>query len=315
MEICALRYGTIEYGSPKLSRDLGVNIAVDLTGHTAKSRIGIFSYRAAPVQVSYIGFLGTMGAKYYDYLVADKTLIPKENQSYYAEKIIYLPSYQVNDGKRKTSSRIFTREELGLRDSEFIYCCLNNSYKITPYIFDCWMKILLSVEGSVLFLSSNNSYMQENLKKEAQSRGVNPNRIIFGPRISYADYLARYKIFDLFLDTNPYNAGTTASDALWAGVPVITLIGESFASRIAASLLMSIGLPELITQNQAEYIEKAIKLAKNPSEYRNLKKKLKFNIGVSELFDSAAFTKNIEKTYSLIHNNYQNNIPHGNIYI
>ena len=298
----------------QVSREIGIDIAVDLTGHTAKSRVGIFSYRAAPIQISYLGYLGTMGAKYFDYLVADPAIIPDENQIFYNEKIIYLPSYQVNDGKRKSSDRIFTREELGLHESDFVYCCLNNSYKITPNIFDCWVKILQFVENSVLFLYSDNSFSEENLKKEAQRRGLSPGRIIFGPRMDYADYLARYNVFDLFLDTNPYNAGTTASDALWSGVPVLTLIGESFQSRVAASLLMSIDLPELIAKNQDEYVNKAIQLAKYPSEYNKLKDKLIHNIGKTDLFNCTVFTKNIEKAYSLIHGNYLDNISHRNIH-
>jgi len=281
----------------KLSRDLSIDIAVDLGGHTADSRTGIFSYRAAPIQASYIGYLGTMGAEYFDYLLADKTIVPEELQQYYSEKIIYLPSYQVNDRKRIISDRVFTRKELGLPAKGFVYCCFNNNYKILPDTFSGWMRILKAIEGSVLFLYAENKWAEENLRKEAEARGVDSARLIFGGHLTTDEYLARYQCCDLFLDTFPYNAGTTASDALWAGLPVLTRMGQSFASRMAASLLNAIDLPEMITDNQEEYEALAIELAKNPRRLADIKSKLANNRLTAPLFDTPLFTKNLEAAY------------------
>ncbi|MBU3632018.1 hypothetical protein ICN21_01680, partial [Polynucleobacter sp. AP-Feld-500C-C5] len=247
----------------KLSRELEVDIALDLGGHTAASRPGIFAYRAAPIQTSYIGYLGTTGAQYIDYLLADSILIPEDLQKFYAEKIIYLPSYQVNDRKRAISDRQFTREELRLPEKGFVFCCFNNNYKLLPRTFDSWMKILEGTQDSVLFLYAETQWAEANLKKEAEARGINSARLVFGKGIPADEYLARYRVCDLFLDTLPYNAGTTASDALWTGLPVLTLMGQSFASRVAASLLNAIGLPELIANTQEEYEALAIELAQN----------------------------------------------------
>jgi len=281
----------------KLSRELKIDIAVDLGGHTLDSPTAIFSYRAAPVQISYIGYLGTMGAPYIDYILADKTLIPDELQRFYSEKIAYLPSYQANDRKRITSDRIFTRQELGLPEKDFVFCCFNSNYKILPATFDSWARILKAVEGSVLLLYAENQSVETNLKKEAEARGINSAKIVFGRRLSTEEYLARYRVCDLFLDTFPYNAGTTASDALWSGVPVLTLMGQSFASRIAASLLNAIGLPELITSTQKEYETLAIELAMNPQRLAGIKSKLIDGRLTAPLFDTPLFVKNLESTY------------------
>ena len=231
-----------------MSRDMQIDIAVDLKGFTQDQRAGIFSYRAAPIQVNYIGYPGTMAAKYIDYIIADPTLIPIESQQHYLEKIVYLPnSYQVNDRQRVIADKVFTKEELGLPKDGFVFCCFNNNYKITPDTFGGWMRILKAVEGSVLWLLEDNPTAGINLRKEAQARGLDPNRVIFAKRMKLPEHLARHKAAVLFIDTLPYNAHTTASDALWAGLPVLTCIGESFASRVAASLLNAIELPELIT--------------------------------------------------------------------
>ena len=288
----------------KLARDLQIDIAVDLGGHTQESRTGIFSYRAAPIQTSYIGYLGTMGAEYYDYLLADKTIIPDELQKFYSEKITYLPSYQVNDRKRTISERQPTREELGLPKTGFVFCCFNNNYKILPSTFDSWMHILNAVEGSVLFLYGDNEWAKANLIEEASLRGVDSERLVFGGRIPAEEYLARYRVCDLFLDTFPYNAGTTASDALWVGLPVLTLMGQSFASRVAASLLNTVGLPELITTSQAEYEALAIELAMNPDNLAEIKIKLSNNRLTTALFDTPLFAKNIESAYINMHRRY-----------
>jgi len=298
-----------------LSREMGIDIAIDLTGMTREHRVGAFAYRLAPIQLSYVGYLGTMGAEYYDYLIADRTLIPIEHQQYYTEKIIYLPSYQVNDSKKLIADKIFTRAELNLPDKGFVFCCFNNNFKITPSTFDIWMRILNAVTDSVLFLYAENIWAEENLKREAEKRGVSQTRLVFGARINRSEYLARYRVADLFLDTLPYNAGTTASDALWVGLPVLTCIGESFASRMAASLLNAIGIPELIANSQEQYEAKAIEVATNPKKIKAIKDKLELNRLKNALFDTALFTKNIEAAYVKIYDNYQLELPMNHIYI
>ena len=289
----------------KLAREMLVDIAVDLGGYTAENRTGIFAHRVAPIQVSYIGYLGTMGAEYYDYLLADKIVAPDGSEHLYSEKLFHLPCYQVNDRKRIISDRKFTREELGLPEKSFVFCCFNNNYKITPPTFDCWMRILNAVENSVLFLYADNKWAEENLKKEAEARGIVSTRLVFGKKIPRSEYLARYRVCDLFLNTFPYSAGTTASDALWVGLPVLTLVGKSFASRMAASLLKAIDLPELITNTEEEYEALAIKLAVNPKNLADTKLKLAKNRLTTPLFDTPLFTKNLEAAYIKMHERYQ----------
>jgi predicted O-linked N-acetylglucosamine transferase (SPINDLY family) len=298
-----------------LSRTLGIDIAIDLGGHTQDCRTGIFSFRAAPIQLSYIGYLGTMGASYYDYLIADQTLIPQKYQPFYSEKIIYLPFYQVNDSKQQVPRKALSREFLNLPKSGFVYCCFNSNYKITPTTFDGWMRILKSVPQSVLLLYTGIKSAEENLKLEAEKRGVNPERLVFGGRLPRSEYLARCQSADLFLDTLPYNAGATASDALWAGLPVLTCMGESFASRYAASLLNAIGLHELITQTQAEYEALAIELASNPIRLKEIKDKLQRHRLTTPLFDTALFTKHIETAYTKIYERYRADLPPDHIFI
>ncbi len=300
----------------KLSRELGIHIAVDLKGPTQNTRLGIFSYKAAPIQVSYLGFPGTLGADYIDYLIADKTVIPLDRQKHYSEKIVYLPnSYQVNDRQRAIASTLFTKQELGLPQDSFVFCCFNNNFKITPNVFDVWMRILTAVEKSVLWLLEDNSTAVKNLSKEAQLRGVDPNRLVFAKRMTLQEHLARQKTADLFLDTLPYNAHTTASDALWAGLPVLTCMGESFASRVAASLLYAVGLPELVTQTQAEYEALAIELATNTLKLKAIKDKLERNRLTTPLFDTPLFTKHIEAAYTKIYERYQVGLASDHIYI
>ncbi|ABP35040.1 tetratricopeptide repeat protein [Polynucleobacter asymbioticus] len=297
----------------KLSRDLGIDIAIDLGGFTTDSRPGIFSYRAAPIQAGYIGYLGTMGANYMDYLFADKTIIPHEAEQYYSEKIVYLPSYQVNDTNRKISDEIFSRESLGLPKDEFVFACFNNNYKILPATFNSWMNILKATPKSVLYLYADNPWSKDNLMKEAEARGVKADRLIFGGRIDADQYLARYRACDLFLDTAPYNAGTTASDALWAGLPVLTLIGQSFPSRVASSLLNAVGLPELVTSSAAEYEIRAIELAMNPEMMSAIKLKLVNNQLTTLLFDTPRFTESIEAVYTKMYGDYQSNVGPNHI--
>lgn len=298
-----------------LSRDIGIDIAVDLTGLTENSRVGVFSYRAAPIQISYIGYLGTMGAQYYDYLIADKTIIPAGSQQYYSEKIVYLPSYQVNDSKREIADKLYTKSELNLPEKSFVFCCFNNNYKLTPTTFDSWMRILAAVPDSILLIYVGNKWAQANIKMEAEKRGIVQNRIVFGSRIGASENLARYRSADLFLDTLPYNAGTTASDAIWSGLPVLTCMGESFASRVAASLLNAIELPELITTTREEYEAKAIELATNPTKIKAIKEKLECNRKTTALFDTQRFTGHIETAYSEMYRRYKADLPLDHIYI
>ena len=300
----------------QLSRSFNIDIAVDLTGITASSRTGIFSYRAAPIQVNYLGYPGTLGADYMDYIIADKTLIPLQSQQSYSEKVVYLPnSYQVNDRKRIISERQFTRQELGLPEDGFVFCCFNNNFKILPATFASWMRILKAVEGSVLWLFRDNSSAAENLKKEAENHGISSARLIFAERQPLSEHLARHRQADLFLDTFPYNAHTTASDALWAGLPVLTMMGQSFASRVAASLLNAIGLPELITNTQEEYEALAIELAMNPQKLADIKLKLAHTRLTTPLFDTPLFTKNLESAYTKMYERYQNDLGPDHISI
>jgi predicted O-linked N-acetylglucosamine transferase (SPINDLY family) len=300
----------------ELSREMGIDIAVDLKGLTYGGRLSIFAYRAAPIQVHYIGYPGTSGTEYIDYLIADKVIIPVESQQYYSEKVVYLPnSYQVNDRYKIISDYIFNKPELGLPDNGVIYCCFNNNYKITPEVFGCWVRILNAVDKSVLWLLEDNMTAASNLQKEAMKRGLDPNRLVFAKRAMMAEHLARHKIADLFLDTLPCNAHTTASDALWAGLPVLTCLGESFASRVAASLLKAIGLPELITETQEAYEVLAIYLGRNPEELEKIKTKLRKNRMSTPLFDTEIFTTHIESAYTQMYERYHDDLPPDTLFI
>jgi protein O-GlcNAc transferase len=298
----------------RLSRNLNIDIAVDLKGYTQDARTGIFAHRAAPIQVNYLGYPGTMGTNYIDYIVADKFLISSGLQSFYSEKVIYLPnSYQVNDRKRLISDRQFTRQELGLPENGFVFCCFNNNFKILPTTFASWMRILRAVKGSVLWLLKDNIWAADNLKKEAEKQGITTDRLIFAERLPIQEHLARHRYADLFLDTFPYNAHTTTSDALWTGLPVLTLMGNSFASRVAASLLNAIGLPELITNNQEEYETLAIELAKSPEKLASIKQKLVNNRLTTPLFDTPLFTKNLESAFKKMYERYQQGLEPDHI--
>ena len=297
-----------------LTRGLGIDIAVDLTGFTELNRTAIFAMRVAPIQVNYIGFLGTMGSNFHDYILADLSIIPKKNRKYYSEKIAYLSSYQANDSKRIHPEIDIKRQDIGLPEKSFIFCCFNNTYKITPEIFDSWATILKAVKGSIMFIYVDNELAKINLKKEISSRKVDPSRLFFGEYLPFSDYLARYRVMDLFLDTYPYNAGTTASDALWMGLPVLTLSGNSFPSRMAASLLRAINLPELITSNKSEYEAKAIELGINSKKINSIKNNLANNIDSTPLFNSGKFTKNLESIYSKMFERLVNRLEPDDIY-
>ena len=280
-----------------LARSMGVDVAVDLAGFTEYCRTGIFALRAAPIQVSYLGYLGTMSVPYMDYLLADAMTIPAEERQHYSEKIIYLPSYQANDSKRHIADRLFTREELGLPREAFVFACFNANYKITPATFSIWMRILSRVPTSVLFIYAGDAAAERNLRHEAERRGVAPTRLVFGKLLAFAEYLARFRAMDLFLDTLPYNAGATASDALWAGLPVLTCMGRAFAGRVAGSLLTAIDLPELITHTAAQYEEMAVKLATNPGMLARIREKLAVNRTAAPLFNTVKFARNLETAY------------------
>ena len=282
----------------QLSRELKIDIAVDLKGFTEGARMRIFAHRAAPIQVSYLGYPGTLAAPYVDYLIADETLIPSESREFYTEQIAYVAhSYQANDRKRPIADQNFTRQELGLPPEGFVYCCFNSSYKILPVAFDVWMRILRRVEGSVLWLLFDSDRAAANVRREAEARGVSGARLVFGRRIPPPEHLARHRAADLFLDTYPYNAHTTASDALWAGLPVLTRSGESFAARVAGSLLKAVGLPELITTTPQAYEALAIELAEHPSHLAELAGRLRRTRLAAPLFDSELIARNLEDLY------------------
>lgn len=289
-----------------LSVDLMIDIAVDLKGYTKHSRTGIFRKRCAPIQINYLGYPGTMGTNNYDYIIADQIIIDKNDTQFYEEKILLMPNcYQVNDSKRRISDKNFTKYELGLPEDVFIFCCFNNNYKITPEIYDVWMEILKNIDKSILWLLEDNEYAVKNLKKEAEKRGVGQDRIIFSQRMDLPEHLARHKQADLFLDTYPYNAHTTASDALWSGLPLITYKGKSFASRVAASLLTSLGMDELIANSLQDYKNMAINMAKNENIIEEYKLKIDKNKTTMPLFNSSLFVEELEKIFKTVHSSNQ----------
>jgi predicted O-linked N-acetylglucosamine transferase (SPINDLY family) len=299
-----------------LAREWEIDIAVDLKGHTQDARIGMFALRPAPVQVNYLGYPGTLGADYMDYLIADSMLIPQEHQPYYNEKIVYLPhTYQTNNSTKVISDRPFSRAELGLPDDAFVFCCFNNSFKITPDLFDIWMRLLQAVPGSMFWLLEGNTGVGRNLRLEAGKRGVSADRLVFAPPMELADHLARLRQADLFLDTFYCNAHTTASDALWAGLPVLTSLGNTFAGRVAASLLKAIGLPELITPSHAEYEALALELATQPGRLACLRRKLALNKTTHPLFDTARFTRHLEAAYLRMHERSRAGLPPDHIVV
>ncbi len=282
----------------KCLRDLQVDIAIDLKGYTQDSRPGILAHRPAPIQAGYLGFPGTMGTEFIDYIIADRMVAPFEHQPFYTEKIVHLPDcYQVNDTKRTIAERTPTRREAGLPETGFVFCCFNNNWKITPDVFSVWMRLLRLVDGSVLWLLRDNAAAEANLRKEATARGVDPSRLVFAGRLPLDEHLARHRVADLFLDTLPVNAHTTASDALWAGLPVITRLGEAFAGRVAASLLNAIGLPELVTHSIEEYETLALRLASDSKLLEGYRNRLATNRLTHPLFDTDRFRRHIEAAY------------------
>ena len=276
-------------------RDQQIDILINLNGYFGEGRTGVFAERAAPIQVNYLGFPGTLGAPYMDYIIADACVIPPGDEEFYTEKVVYLPEcYQANDDRKQIAGRPFSRGECGLPAEGFVFCCFNNNYKITPEVLNSWMRVLRRVDGSVLWLLEDNVSAVSNLRKETAARGVNPERLVFAKRIPLADHLARHRLAGLFLDTLPYTAHTTASDALWAGLPVLTRIGNTFPGRVAASLLQAVGLGELITTSQKDYEELAVTLAGNPPLLASIRAKLACNRDSLPLFNTAGFTRHFE---------------------
>ncbi len=294
----------------RLIRELEIDIAVDLMGHTGSRRMGILALRPAPVQANFF-CPGTSGADYLDYIICDRVVIPEAHHVHYSEKVVYLPdTFQANDSRRPIADHTPSRAEAGLPEEGFVFCSFNNTYKYTPPMFDIWMRLLGGVEGSVLWLQEVNATASGNLKREATRRGIDANRLVFAPRVPrLEDHLARYRLADLFLDTLPYNAQTTASDALWAGLPVVTCLGTTFVGRVAASLLNAAGLPELITHTLAEYEARALELAVERDQLAGIKAKLARNRGTCPLFDTDRFRRHIETAYATMWQRRQRGEP------
>jgi predicted O-linked N-acetylglucosamine transferase (SPINDLY family) len=281
----------------KLIREQEIDILIDLHGQTLGARANLLAYRPAPIQITYLGLPATTGFPFIDYVIADRFLIPQESAQFYTEKPLYMPDvYQVSDRKR-VCAPVPSRESCGLPSDGFVFCSFNNNYKFTPEIFGIWMNILRRVPGSVLWLLADNPWAEANLRKEAGRLGVDQSRLVFAPRVAPEIYLARYGVADLFLDTFPFNAGTTANDALWMGLPVLTYSGRSFASRMAGALLTAAEQNELITYNLHDYEEKAVALANAPGKCRRIRKNLKEVRESGKLFDVQRFVGNLEEHF------------------
>jgi protein O-GlcNAc transferase len=282
----------------RLLHEMEVDVAIDLKGYTTGARPEILSYRPAPVQVSYLGFPGTMAAPFIDYIVADRWVLPAEDRLHYTEQVVYLPdSYQVNDAARSVAERTPSRALAGLPRDGFVFCCFNSSYKIMPPVFAVWMKLLREIPQSALWLLEDSAEAKRRLQQAAQAAGVDAARLVFAARVAPAEHLARHRLADLFLDTLPYNAHTTASDALWAGLPVLTCVGNTFAGRVAGSLLRAVGLPELVTQTLHDYETLAFKLARSPALLAQVRDRLEHNRATVPLFDLERFRRHLEAAY------------------
>jgi protein O-GlcNAc transferase len=289
-------------------RDLDVDIVVDLMGYTGEHRSGIFSHRPAPIQINYLGFPGTAGTADRDYLIADEFLIPAFQREAYRENIVYLPDcFQVNDDRRPAADTL-TRDAMGLPDRGFVWCSFHSNYKLNPPLFDVWARLLHAVPDSVLWLLGGNPVLEENLSRETRARGLAQERLVFAKSLPYPEHLARLRLADLCLDTLPFNGGATTSDALWAGVPVVTCAGHSFAARMSGSLLHAIGMPDLVTQSLADYERLALKLAHAPEELARLRVTLAGNRGTQPLFDTDRFRRHIEAAYTLMVDRHRNGL-------
>jgi len=289
----------------ELARRDGIDIAVDLKGHTQHARTAIFAYRPAPVQIAYLGYPGTVGAPFIDYLIADEVVVPETAREHYSEQVVYLPnSYQVNDDTRAIADTALTRADCHLPPDGFVFCCFNAHYKITGAEFDVWMRLLQQVDGSVLWLLAGNKWSQASLRAEAEKRGIDPDRIIFAETMPLGEHLARCRLADLFLDTFVCNAHTTASDALWVGLPVLTRLGKGFAARVAGSLLNAMDLPELITESHEDYERRALELALDKEAHASLRQKLAQNRETVPLFKTELFARHLETAYQLAYHKY-----------
>lgn len=298
------------FSSEKIKKIVNYNdihIAVDMNCYTKNSRTEVFQSRISPIQINYLGYPGTSGTDFMDYIIADFVVIPKEQREYYSEKIIYLPhTYQPNDNKRKIDQNQTSRSDFNLPEKGFVLCCFNQNYKIGYDEFSIWMRLLKKIKGSVLWLLKPNHQAIKNLKTEAKNFGINPEKIIFADKISPSKHLARHKHADLFIDTFNYNAHTTASDALWSGLPIVTKIGQQFSARVAASLLSAIGMPELITKSKEEYEKLILDLALNPEKLLRLKVKLSNNKLKKPLFNTKLYTRNLESGFQAAYELYCN---------
>ena len=299
-----------------LAKEDELDIAIDLQGYTDKSRLSIFANKVAPIQINYLGYPGSMGAEYIDYIVADKNLIPKSNYKFYSEKIIFMPHhYQAQNNELMISNNPSSRKDLGLPKDYFVFCAINNTYKISPNTFDIWMRLLTKVKKSVLWLLDNGPVSNKNLLNEAKARGIKENRLVFAKKTSFEEYLAQLKYADIYLDTFTYNAGATASNVLWMGIPIVTKIGNSYSARMASSLLKSIDLPELITTSSETYEKLALDLSTNPEKLKIIKEKLKVNLKNKPLFNTKLFTKHFENGLEQVFKNYIDRNNPKNIFV
>lgn len=291
----------------RLMREREIDIAIDLAGFTAQARPNVLAQRAAPIQVNYLGYSGTMGADFMDYIIADRTVIPPDHAPCYAEKIAWLPEcYMAGDNARPIASATPSRRDCGLPEHGFVFCCFNNAYKLAPASFAVWMRLMRAIEGSVLWLSAMGASAEANLRRQAEQHGVAAARLIFAAKVpDHADHLARQRLADLFLDTFPYNAHTTANDALWAGLPVLTCLGTTFVGRVAASLLRAVGAAELVAESAEQYEAMALRLAREPALLAALRSKLAHNRTRSPLFDTLRFTRHIEAAYTTMWRRHQ----------
>ena len=294
-------YGVSDPAAVDLIISNCLDIAIDLNGHTSGARTALFAQQIAPIQVSYLGYAGTSGGNFYDVLIADRVVIPPEHHAYFSEKIAYLPNsfFPVDTGiSYESFGEIPSRLSQGLPESGFVFACFNNAYKITPHIFDIWMNLLKKIPNSVLWLSSQPPKAIANLQREAMSREVDSSRLVFASRTpGRKEHLSRLRLADLFLDTPNYNAHATAADALWAGLPILTLIGETFAGRVAASQLTALGLQEMIVRSDQEYYDRAMALATQPDLLNNIRNKIEVNRHSSPLFDTKQYVKDLESIY------------------
>lgn len=299
-----------------LVRSHALDIAIDLKGYTQHGRTGIFKYRLAPIQINFLGYPGSLGADFFDYIIADPVVIPNEQRQFYTEKVIYLPySYQPNDNERPIAAINTTRSDVGLPEDAFVFCCFNNNYKISQAEFEIWMRLLHQVEGSVLWLLRSNRWAESNLRKEAAKRGIDPLRLVFAPQLPHSEHLARHKHADLFVDTFNVNAHTTASDALWSGLPVVTKQGKQFAARVAASLLTAVRLPELIANSETEYEHLILDLATHPEKLAVIRRNLAQSRLKAPLFDTTRYVRNFENALQQAYDIYFAGMEPSDIWI